>query len=111
MNSLKHDRVPGGRSYPCLVERIVRNVHVLDLNVPELVRGPVDLSVRDGRIGRIRDVVPGRRAVDEGAADGAEVIDGRGLLAMPGLVNAHLHSTGRFARGLVPNLPLELFML
>jgi 5-methylthioadenosine/S-adenosylhomocysteine deaminase len=93
------------------VERIVRNIHIVDLDVPGLVRGPVDLSVRDGRIGQIRDVASDRPAVDESTADGAEVIEGRGLLAMPGLVNAHLHSTGRFARGLVPNLPLELFML
>jgi cytosine/adenosine deaminase-related metal-dependent hydrolase len=102
------------------VERIVRNVHVLDLDVPGLVRGPVDLYVRDSRIGQIRDVVSDRsegsaemerRAADESTAGGAEVIEGSGLLAMPGLVNAHLHSTGRLARGMVPNLPLEIFML
>jgi 5-methylthioadenosine/S-adenosylhomocysteine deaminase len=39
------------------------------------------------------------------------VIDGAGLLAMPGLVNAHLHSSGHFNRGFLDNLPLELFML
>ena len=33
------------------------------------------------------------------------------LLSMPGLVNAHFHSSGTFNRGLVDNLPLELFML
>jgi 5-methylthioadenosine/S-adenosylhomocysteine deaminase len=102
------------------MELIVRNVHVLDLDVAGLVRGPVDLSVRDSRIAQIRDVVSDRptsaatmerRPDSESAPGGAEVIDGSGLLALPGLVNAHLHSTGRLARGLVPNLPLELFML
>src|SRR5207244_12934340 len=45
------------------------------------------------------------------AHETAEVIDAAGLLAMPGLVNAHFHSSGTFNRGLVDNLPLELFML
>src|SRR5260221_3272691 len=33
------------------------------------------------------------------------------MLALPGLVNAHFHSSGTFNRGLIDNLPLELFML
>ena len=95
-------------------------MHVLDLDVPGLIRGPVDLHLRDSRISEIRDVVSDRsegfaelerRAAEESTGSGAEIIEGSGLLAIPGLVNAHLHSTGRLARGLVPNLPLELFML
>lgn len=39
------------------------------------------------------------------------VIDGRGKLAMPGLVNAHVHSPGNFMRGALDSLPLEIFML
>ncbi len=39
------------------------------------------------------------------------MIEAAGSLAMPGLVNAHFHSSGTFNRGLVDNLPLELFML
>jgi cytosine/adenosine deaminase-related metal-dependent hydrolase len=31
---------------------------------------------------------------------GAEVVDGRGRLLMPGLVNAHMHFYGTYARGL-----------
>jgi cytosine/adenosine deaminase-related metal-dependent hydrolase len=42
---------------------------------------------------------------------GLRVIDGTGLLAMPGLINGHYQSPGNFARGAIPGLPLELFML
>jgi 5-methylthioadenosine/S-adenosylhomocysteine deaminase len=38
-------------------------------------------------------------------------IDGRGRLAIPGMVNTHFHSSGNFMKGAVPSLPLELFML
>lgn len=44
-------------------------------------------------------------------AEGAEVIEAGGMLAMPGLINAHLHSSANFQRGTLEGLPLELFML
>jgi 5-methylthioadenosine/S-adenosylhomocysteine deaminase len=43
--------------------------------------------------------------------DGARVIEAKGLLAMPGLINAHVHSPANFMRGTLEGLPLELFML
>jgi cytosine/adenosine deaminase-related metal-dependent hydrolase len=77
---------------------------LLDPAEPSQPSPPVDIFVQDGRIAEIRPA---------GAAEvtAAEVIDARGWLAMPGLVNAHVHSSGAFNRGLVDNLPLELFML
>jgi 5-methylthioadenosine/S-adenosylhomocysteine deaminase len=80
----------------------------LDPDNPSQVRPPVDIVVEDGVISGIRP------AGEDGAvmpAPGAEVIDAHGWSAMPGLVNAHVHSSGAFNRGLVDNLPLELFML
>jgi cytosine/adenosine deaminase-related metal-dependent hydrolase len=41
----------------------------------------------------------------------ARTIDGDGLLAMPGLINAHFHSPGNLLKGSLDGLPLELFML
>ncbi|MCY3873135.1 MAG: amidohydrolase family protein [Rhodobacteraceae bacterium] len=41
----------------------------------------------------------------------AAVIDGAGKLAMPGLVNAHSHSSETFFRGRYERLPLELWLL
>ena len=39
------------------------------------------------------------------------VIEAEGLLAMPGLINAHFHSPGNLMKGALPGLPLEVFML
>ena len=40
-----------------------------------------------------------------------KTLDAEGLLAMPGLINAHFHSPGNLLKGLLPALPLEIFML
>jgi 5-methylthioadenosine/S-adenosylhomocysteine deaminase len=44
-------------------------------------------------------------------SDDALVIDGSGMLLMPGLVNGHFHSPGNFNKGAMVDMPLELFML
>ncbi len=62
---------------------------------------------------RISYVGP-RRAAPEGHATprgrGPEVLDARGAVVMPGLVNAHSHSYGVFAKGSVDTMPLDLFI-
>jgi cytosine/adenosine deaminase-related metal-dependent hydrolase len=63
--------------------------------------GEADILVEDGRI----------TAIGRGLTADAELIDGRGMLATPGLINAHLHSPANFMRGTLEGLPLELFML
>lgn len=42
---------------------------------------------------------------------GATVIDADGMVAMPGLVNAHTHSGQNLDRGVAPNLPLDLWLI
>jgi cytosine/adenosine deaminase-related metal-dependent hydrolase len=54
---------------------------------------------------RIAAVGPGLEA------DGAQAIDGRRRLAIPGLVNSHFHSNQNFLRGRYPGRPLESLML
>ncbi|QRY70902.1 amidohydrolase (plasmid) [Ensifer sp. PDNC004] len=41
----------------------------------------------------------------------AQIIDGRGRLVMPGLVNAHTHSSETFLRGRYERMPLEVWLL
>ena len=55
------------------------------------------------------------RVVSEGQGDppgpGDREIDGRGRLLMPGLINAHFHSSVNDLKGSLDCLPLEIFML
>ena len=45
------------------------------------------------------------------AAPDAEIIEGRGKLVMPGLVNSHTHSSETFFRGRYQGMPLEIWLL
>ncbi len=49
-------------------------------------------------------------AIDAALEPQGEIIDGRGNLLLPGFVNAHTHSSEIWQRGLVPPLPLELWL-
>jgi len=46
-----------------------------------------------------------------GQAHAPQVIDGRGLLAVPGLINAHTHSPENVLRATTEQLPLELWVV
>lgn len=61
-----------------------------------------DILIVGDRIAKIEDEIEDRAA---------DVIDGRGRLVMPGLVNAHLHSWEGLFKGRYDNMPLELWML
>lgn len=63
---------------------------------------PADILIADGDI-----VAIGANL----AADGAETIDARGKLVIPGLINAHYHSHDTLCRGLFEELPLEMWLL
>src|SRR5262245_35767375 len=69
-------------SLPARREFVVRGAHVLtmDAALGELPIG--DVHVRDGAIVAVGGTV---------AAPGAEVIDGRGMICMPGFVETHWH--------------------
>jgi cytosine/adenosine deaminase-related metal-dependent hydrolase len=80
-------------------EIVVRNVLVLDPDSP-LQRA--DLHVVNGVIAEVGHV---------SNAAGSTTIDGDGLIAMPGLVNAHTHSGQHLDRGVAPGLPLDLWLM
>jgi cytosine/adenosine deaminase-related metal-dependent hydrolase len=83
---------------------LIRNAHILTCDEADREWPEGDILVADGVIlavgpGLCPEQVPER------------IIDARGMLAMPGLINAHFHSPGNFLRGMVDGLPLEVFML
>jgi 5-methylthioadenosine/S-adenosylhomocysteine deaminase len=85
---------------------LVRGAHVLTLDDADHEWPSADIVIEDGRIA----------AVGPSAGAGwprpfARTIEGRGLLAMPGLINAHFHSPGNLMKGALPGYPLEIFML
>lgn len=62
-----------------------------------------DILIKDGII----------KAIGEALAAGPEarIIEGKGKLVMPGLVNAHTHSSETFLRGRYERMPLEIWLL
>jgi cytosine/adenosine deaminase-related metal-dependent hydrolase len=87
-----------------VADLVIRGARLLTLDELDTEYESADIVINGGKIVAL---IP--------AADphppAVRVIDGRGMLAMPGLVNAHLHSPGNFMKGAVANMPLELFML
>ncbi|WP_353476379.1 amidohydrolase family protein (plasmid) [Salipiger sp. H15] len=83
-------------------ETLFRNVRLLDLQAHGGMSAPCDLLVRNGRIAAIGAL---------GDIPGATIVEGRGDLLMPGLVNGHFHSSVTHMKGRLPSLPLEVFML
>jgi 5-methylthioadenosine/S-adenosylhomocysteine deaminase len=80
---------------------VIRNAQVLA--APGQAPVAADILVR----GRTIDAV----GPDLAAPADATPVDARGMLAMPGLINAHVHSPGNLMRGMLDCLPLEIFML
>lgn len=78
------------------------NVRLLDQAAPEGLGPATSLRVKAGRIAEIGPLTP---------APGEKVIDGKGDLLMPGLVNGHFHSSVNHMKGRLPGMPLEIFML
>src|SRR5947209_3910427 len=69
---------------------LIRGAHLLTLDdqADELVTG--DLRIENQHISDIGTGLSG---------DGAEVIDGTGMIAMPGLIDSHRHCWGSILRG------------
>lgn len=85
---------------------LIRNARVLTMDDRDTELARADILVRGDTIAAVGPAL----AVPAGPPD-LRVIEAGGLLAMPGLVNGHLHSPGNFLRGALDDAPLELFML
>ena len=85
---------------------LIRNARVLALDDADTEWPCADIVLLGKRI-----AVIGPGAADGWAGPVARTIDATGLLAMPGLINAHFHSPGNLMKGCLDGMPLELFML
>lgn len=84
---------------------LIRNAHVLTLDDADTEWPQADIVI--DHAGRIAALGP-----DAGLDwNCTRTIDAQGLLAMPGLINAHFHSPGNLMKGCLDGLPLEVFML
>ena len=87
-----------------IVDLVIRNARVFTMDATGRDLPRADIVVDKGRITTV--------GPDAGTTLQAKrVIDATGMLALPGLINAHFHSPGNLMKGSLPGLPLELFML
>jgi cytosine/adenosine deaminase-related metal-dependent hydrolase len=97
---------------PCHPESIlssllIRDAAILSLDRQERFIERGDIRIADGRIVSVR---AHGEAHDHGAPAVDRVIEGRGLLAAPGLVNAHTHSPGALLAGTMDTESHPAFM-
>lgn len=85
---------------------LIRNARILTMDDDLTEYARADILVEGSKIVQIGENLP-----IPNARDGLRVIDGAGKLAMPGLVNGHIHSPGNFMKGALDDYPLEIFML
>ena len=85
---------------------MIRGARVLALDAGGSQWPEADIVIENGLITAIG---PGAGA--NWSRPGGKLIEAQGMLAMPGLINAHFHSPGNLLKGTLDSLPLELFML
>ncbi|MBW3095961.1 amidohydrolase family protein [Pseudohoeflea coraliihabitans] len=82
---------------------LIRGADVLTMAAGEEIRpSRADVLIESGRITGL--------GADLAVPAGAEIVEAAGRLVMPGLVNAHLHSSEMFLRGRYERLPLEMWL-
>jgi len=98
----------------------IRHVRVLTMDGRGTEHARATVLIEGGVIRSVEpesEAEPGSEAAIEPAtaagssATSVREIDGTGHLLMPGLVNAHFHSSVNHAKGSLDSLPLEVFML
>ncbi|CAN5376007.1 amidohydrolase family protein [soil metagenome] len=85
---------------------LIRGARILTLDDADREFLCGDIVIENGRIAALG---PDAGAAWPRAFD--RTIEADGLLAIPGLINAHFHSPGNLMKGMLPGYPLEVFML
>lgn len=74
---------------------VIKNVQVITMDTPNLVRKHVNVTIRDHRIAAISDTLP----------EGITTIDGAGKWLIPGLIDMHVHLPADLYTG--KSLPIQ----
>lgn len=85
------------------LDLLVKNVDIITLQENEPVIKGGCIGIKDEKIAFVSDAV----AQD---TSWTKVIDGKGKIAMPGLVNAHSHSAMTLMRNYADDIPLEAWL-
>ena len=88
------------------MKTLIKNARVLTMDDQFSEYERADILIHGSKI---EAVGPDLQINDD--IEGLRVIDAENKLAMPGLINGHVHSPGNFMKGALDNLPLEIFML
>jgi 5-methylthioadenosine/S-adenosylhomocysteine deaminase len=86
---------------------LIKNARILTFDDEMREYERADILVQGSKITAIGPDLP----EPQDANTELRIINAGGKLAMPGLINGHVHSPGNFVRGSLDNLPLEIFML
>jgi 5-methylthioadenosine/S-adenosylhomocysteine deaminase len=82
---------------------LIENCSLLDERSPHGLKEKVNILIEGNRIAKIASSPLDSENVER-------IVSGNGLLAMPGLVNAHAHSPENYLRGRTEKVPLELWL-
>lgn len=85
-----------------MTKTLIRDVIVVSMDdrIGDLARGSI--LIEDDRIAQV--------APDIAVPDGAEVIEGAGMLAMPGFINAHIHTWQTALRGVAADWTIAQYL-
>ncbi|MBO0751959.1 MAG: amidohydrolase [Bradyrhizobiaceae bacterium] len=89
-----------------MTDLVIKNALVVTCDAAGTVIADGGVAVEDGRIGAVGPAAE----IMSLAKHAKRVVDGAGHIVMPGIVNAHCHAADSLFRGLVENLPLELWL-
>ncbi len=95
--------VPGRDAGAKMAGLLIRGARLLTIDEEPTTFAEGDVLIEGGKIVALGPQIA--------APPGAQVLEGRGRLAIPGLINAHMHSDETLFRGMLDNMPLEVWML
>ncbi|MFN3704519.1 MAG: amidohydrolase family protein [Thermoflexales bacterium] len=92
---------------------LIEHVDVLNPDSPGSVASHCSILITGNRIARIAsaDELNCAELLASPLTENLEVLNGRGLFAIPGLINAHTHSPENYMRGTTERLPLEPWLV